>query len=92
METSGEWREERLWVMRSIERIDKEREQTREELAVVKDKVEGQQKKSLDQAHAKIRELEASKNARLRQWAAISVGAAGFVTGLAKLAEFLWRK
>lgn len=70
VDTSGEWREERLFVLREIERLDRSSNERAAEMAIYRDRVEGKQKQDIDQAHAKIRTLQQSKiNANLKVWA-----------------------
>ena len=77
VETSGEWREERFYVLRTLDRLESESKQKTAEIAKHEDREE-RQRKDLNEAHARIRSLQASaKNARLKSWAAN--GAAAFL-------------
>ena len=75
VESSGEWREERIWVLNEIERINLELTSKTAELAVCRDHEE-RHLKDIHAAHARIRELQAVvRTARLKSWAATSVAA-----------------
>jgi hypothetical protein len=91
VETSGEWREERLWVHKELERLSVAVEQKAAELAVHEDREE-KQKTDINQAHAKIRSLEAGKRqAQLKLW--ISSGAAsGLMVLVIELVKMLLAK
>jgi len=75
VETSGEWREERLYVLRTLDRIEVELKQKTAQLAVHGDREE-KSKQDLNEAHARIRALQgAARTARLKSWAANSAAA-----------------
>ncbi len=69
VESSGQWNEERLWVLRTLEEIKAEqRRQAREAAA---DRASLLERASLDirRAHDKIRALEsADRTLRLKNW------------------------
>lgn len=58
-ETSGEWREERLYVLRTIERLETAVQGQAGEIAVYRDR-EQKHIKDLNEAHARIRTLQTS--------------------------------
>lgn len=77
VETSGEWREERFYVLRTLERLEGELKEKTESIAKHEDREE-KYTKDLNEAHARIRALQSSvKTARLKSWAAM--GAASFL-------------
>ena len=91
VETSGEWREERLWVLRELERLSAAVEQKAAELAVHEDREE-KQKVDINQAHAKIRSLENSKRqAQLKVWI-FSGAASGLMVIVVELLKLLLAK
>lgn len=70
VETSGEWREERLYVLRTLERLEYESKQKIEQIAKHEDREE-KYRKDLNEAHTRIRALQASiRTARVKSWAA----------------------
>lgn len=70
VETSGEWREERFYVLRTLDRLEDELKRNNAQLAVHSDR-EVKSKEDLNVAHARIRSLQGSaKTARLKSWAA----------------------
>lgn len=70
IETSGEWREERLWVLKEIERLNEESKHKTEQIAIHEDR-ESRYRKDLNEAHARIRDLQSSvRTARVKSWAA----------------------
>lgn len=70
VETSGEWREERFYVLRTLERLESELKEKTEHIAKHEDREE-KYTKDLNEAHARIRALQSSvKTARLKSWAA----------------------
>jgi hypothetical protein len=91
IQTSGEWKEERLFVLHELDRINEENKILRTKVAVLENKIDGKGKQDMDQAHRKIRDLEAKvKNARLKTWAAIS--AASFLaTVVLQLVRYVLR-
>ena len=91
IETSGEWREERLYVLRELERLDGDVREQNAAAAVLK---ASDEKKQLDlnQAHARIRSLQSvNKMARLKVWA--TAGAASFLgVVVIELLKILWKR
>jgi hypothetical protein len=73
VETSREWREERLYVLRTLDRIEVELKQKTAQLAVHGDREE-KSKQDLNEAHARIRALQSTaRTARLKSWGATAV-------------------
>lgn len=69
-ETSGEWREERFYVLRTLERLEGELNKKTEAIAKHEDREE-KYRKDLNEAHSRIRALQATvKSARVKSWAA----------------------
>lgn len=64
-ETSGEWREERFYVLRTLDRLERELKEKTEHIAVGADREE-KQRKDLNEAHTRIRELQTK--ARMAWW------------------------
>lgn len=70
VETSGEWREERLWVLKELERLNNSLERKTYEIAQHEEREE-RERRDIHQAHHKIRMLEASKTSlNIRIWIA----------------------
>jgi hypothetical protein len=65
VETSGEWREERFYVLRTLDRLEGELKEKTEQLAVHRDREE-KSKDDLNVAHTRIRTLQAA--ARIAWW------------------------
>lgn len=65
VETSGEWREERFYVLRTLDRLEGELKEKTEQLAVHRDREE-KSKGDLNEAHARIRTLQGA--ARIAWW------------------------
>jgi VIT1/CCC1 family predicted Fe2+/Mn2+ transporter len=77
VETSGEWREERFYVLRTLDRLEGELKEKTKEIAKQEDRDE-KRRLDMNEAHARIRGLQsAAKTARLKSWAA--TGAASFL-------------
>lgn len=69
-EGSGEWREERLFVLRQLEQLTGDHQKLGEALAAAKDREE-KLLKDLNEAHTRIRALQAAvRTARLKAWGA----------------------
>jgi len=73
VDTSGEWREERLFVLREIDRLEREGKERTVDLALLRTRVEekaGKAEFDVHQAHEKIRALERSRSSiKLKLWA-----------------------
>lgn len=60
-ETFTEWREERLYVLRSLEDFKDELRRQAEAAAVLRDKLEEKAQKDIFQAHEKIRTMQTAE-------------------------------
>ncbi len=71
------WDQARLHVLVELERLDREIRDAGDRIAIVCDKIEGKQKRDIDEAHNRIRALQSSarslegsrKVARIKHWA-----------------------
>jgi hypothetical protein len=89
-DTSGEWREERLWVLRELERLNTSLERKTYEIAQHEEREE-RERRDIHQAHHKIRMLETSKESlNVRVWIA-SCTAAFLGAALIELVAKLWK-
>lgn len=79
--TTGDWREERLWVLNTIEDLKNEQRRISEEAAVVRVNLSEKLKKDIWEAHEKIRALEISRaTLRLKNWLmTLALSAAGAI-------------
>jgi hypothetical protein len=79
--TTADWREERLWVLNTIEDLKTEQRRISEEAAVVRENVSKKLKKDVWEAHEKIRALELSRaTLRLKNWLmTLALSAAGAI-------------
>lgn len=69
IQTSGEWREERLYVLRTIDAMQEELRSQSVAAAILSATKMAKAQKDIGQAHDKIRELEKSRSAlRLKNW------------------------
>jgi hypothetical protein len=80
VQTSGEWREERLYVLKTIEDLQTEQRRQSEQAAVTRASLAEKAQRDIKAAHDKIRALESSGGAlRMKNWimtALLSGGAA----------------
>jgi hypothetical protein len=78
VQTSGEWREERLYVLQTLEDLKTEQRRQSEQAAVTRDNLAERAQRDIKAAHDKIRNLEASGGAlRLKNWAMTALLSAG---------------
>lgn len=89
VETSGEWREERFYVLRTLERLEGELKEKSEHIAKHEDR-EQRYIKDLNEAHTRIRALQSSvKSARVKSWAATAAASFLGVVLIELLKSFL---
>lgn len=67
--TSGEWREERFYVLRSLDTLQQELRRQSEQAAMLRETAMAKAQQDIRAAHDKIRSLESGRNVlRLKNW------------------------
>lgn len=70
MKTPGEWREERLYVLNTIEELKTEQRRQSDAAAVMRQSIEQRAMCDIKSAHDKIRALEGTRSyLRMKNWA-----------------------
>jgi hypothetical protein len=84
IESSGEWRDERLWVLKTLEKLEDEQRREVESAALMSQGQLIKASKDIQEAHIKIRALEkARRNLSIKYW---------IVTGVLSVATALLLK
>ena len=79
-ESSGEWREERMYVLRAIEDLRAEQRRQIESEAVMRQTVVAKAEKDINRAHDRLRVLESSQGIMtIKNWVLAGVLSAGGV-------------
>lgn len=79
-ESSGEWREERMYVLESIKELKAEQRRQIESETLMRQSLEVKAEKDIRAAHDKIRKLETSSGIlSVKNWAMTAVISAGGV-------------
>jgi hypothetical protein len=99
-ETSGEWREERLFVLRAIDDLKAEQRRQIESEAVMRQTVVSKAEKDINAAHSRIRVLEDASKEQSKQsgiltiknWVMAAVLSAGGVVTFELIKWVLTRK
>jgi hypothetical protein len=69
VETTGQWRDERLYILKSIEELQQEMRRQAQAEAVLKQEQVGRSREDIQAAHDKIRHLETSAaSMRMKNW------------------------
>jgi len=87
VESSGEWREERLFVLRAIEDLKAEQRRQIEQEAVMRQTVVAKAEKDIRAAHDRLRALEGAKTTleksegimSIKNWVMAGILSSGFV-------------
>jgi hypothetical protein len=72
-ETSGEWREERLYVLRAIEDLKAEQRRQIEEEAVMRQVIQAKAEKDINAAHSRIRVLENASTEQTKEGGILTI-------------------
>ena len=69
VESSGQWRDERLYVLKTLEDLQQEMRRQAQAEAVLKQEQVGRSREDIQAAHVKIRHLEESAaSLRMKNW------------------------
>lgn len=72
-ESSGEWREERLFVLRAIDDLKAEQRRQIEADAVIRQTLMAKAEKDINNAHSRIRALETSSTEQAKQGGILTI-------------------